>query len=80
MPSYQGSPQGMNWESHWSTRAHLARERSAYPIHGAPPLAGATAHMSKGMLLGLGTAGVLLGALVGDAGLVMVLKGLGWNP
>jgi hypothetical protein len=61
----------MNWERHWST--------PRFPIHGAPALATVSKGWSSGMLLGLGAAGVLAGAILGDAGLVVFMRGLGWK-
>ena len=70
----------MNWEHHWSSQTLSLAEHRAYPIHGALDLAKASAGWSKTALLSFGVAGVLLGAVIGDVGLVMFLRGMGGQP
>ena len=69
----------MNWESHWSANARSLQERRAYPIHGAPLVAGTATGMSQGALIAWGALGVVVGALIGAGGTGALLKGIGWN-
>jgi hypothetical protein len=69
----------MNWESHWSNARTLAAH-PMYPIHGALDITRASSGMSKGVMLGLGAAGVVAGAILGDLGLVLFLRGFGGTP
>jgi len=80
----------MNWEQLWSEQALQTAESPAgrlnalpsvglpaYPIHGTFDVAKASTGWSKTALLSVGALGVIGGAILGDLGLVLFMRGFG---
>ena len=65
----------MNWESYWQKQK--TAPFAEYPIHGTFDVAKASTGWSKTALLSVGALGVIGGAILGDLGLVLFMRGFG---